>query len=49
MAQKMDKNKSKEIATGAARAAIPAHIRELFGDPPVLWTENRDAYKERQP
>src|ERR1700732_3959639 len=34
------KNKSKKVL----RAAIPAHIRELFGSPPLLSTEDRDAY-----
>jgi hypothetical protein len=45
MAQKMDTNKSKEVVAEAARAIIPDHIRELFGEPPVLWTENREAYE----
>ncbi|MGP0093062.1 MAG: hypothetical protein ACLPKB_24435 [Xanthobacteraceae bacterium] len=36
----MDKHTSREMV----RAAIPPHIRELFGTPPVLNCENRDAY-----
>jgi hypothetical protein len=33
-----------EATAGAATAAIPRHIRELFGEPPLLRTESRDAY-----
>ncbi|MGP0088738.1 MAG: hypothetical protein ACLPKB_02060 [Xanthobacteraceae bacterium] len=33
-----------QIPAGAATAAIPRHIRELFGEPPLLRSESRDAY-----
>jgi hypothetical protein len=35
---------SPEAPAGAATAAIPSHIRELFGAPPLLRTESSDAY-----
>ena len=33
-----------ETPAGAATAAIPRRIRELFGEPPLLRSESRDAY-----
>jgi hypothetical protein len=38
----VDAMESTEIL--AATAAIPRHIRELFGEPPLLRTESREAY-----
>jgi hypothetical protein len=38
------KSKSREVTVGTSGAAIPSYVREIFGDPPVLSTENRDAY-----
>jgi hypothetical protein len=39
MAGMSEKKSKKEL-----RAAVPLYIRELFGRPPVLSTEDRDAY-----
>jgi hypothetical protein len=40
----VDAMKATQIPAGAATAAIPRHIRELFGEPPLLRSESRDAY-----
>jgi hypothetical protein len=40
----VDAMEATDPPAGAATAAIPAHIRELFGEPPLLRTESRDAY-----
>jgi hypothetical protein len=40
----IDVMESTQTPCGAATAAIPRHIRELFGEPPLLRSESRDAY-----
>jgi len=40
----VDAMQSTETSVGAATAAIPRHIRELFGEPPLLRSESRGAY-----
>jgi hypothetical protein len=40
----VDAMEATQIPAGAATAAIPSHIRELFGEPPLLRSESRDAY-----
>jgi hypothetical protein len=40
----VDAMEATQIPAGAATAAIPRHVRELFGEPPLLRSESRDGY-----
>jgi len=40
----VDAMEATRTPAGAATAAIPRHIRELFAEPPLLRAESRDAY-----
>jgi hypothetical protein len=40
-----DTSKSIKVPAGSARPTVPARIRAIFGEPPLLLSENRDAYE----
>jgi hypothetical protein len=40
----LDQTESTQAPVATATAAVPRHIREIFGEPPLLRSESRDAY-----